>query len=99
MVKFLNSTIHQRFIRFHREHPEVYKHLVHLAVEAQLAGRQRIGMKALYEKLRWDYMVDPMYRHTEVKLPNNFTSRYSRMIMENVPSLRNMFSTADLRRL
>ena len=92
------NTINQRFSKFHKEHPEVYKHLLHLAIEAQLAGRQRIGMKSLYERLRWDYMINPEYRHTDVKLPNNFTSRYARLIMGNVPSLRGMFQTADLRR-
>lgn len=93
------KTINQKFLHFHNEHPEVYKHLLHLAVEAQLSGRQRIGMKCLYERMRWDYMVDPQYNHVDLKLSNEFTSRYARMIMGNVPSLKGMFVTAGLRTL
>jgi hypothetical protein len=94
----MKASINTRFREFHKAHPEVYKDLKHLALQAQLAGRKRIGMKSLYEKLRWDYMINSKYEHMDFELNNNFTSRYARMLMNEVPYLEGMFETRDLRR-
>jgi hypothetical protein len=99
MVHFFNQTIHQRFLHFHKQHPEVYKSLLHLTIQAQLAGRKRIGIKSLWEKLRWDYALDPQYQHMEMQLSNDFTSRYARMIVHEVPYLKGIFQIRDLRRV
>jgi hypothetical protein len=95
----MKTPINTRFKEFHREHPEVYKDLKHLALQAQLAGKRRIGMKFLFERLRWEMMVNPKYQHIDFELNNNFTSRYARMLMNEVPYLEGMFETRNLRRV
>lgn len=91
------GSIDQRFAEFHKNNPHVYQNLLHLAIQVQLAGRKRIGMKSLYERIRWEYVSKTKYEQEDFKLDNNFTSRYARMIVNNVPYLKGMFELRDLR--
>jgi len=91
-------TINEKFRKFHKENPHVYKNLLHLAIQMQLAGRKKIGMKFLYERLRWEYLLNSKYEHTDFELNNNFTSRYARMVTNNVPYLKELFITKSLRK-
>jgi hypothetical protein len=50
------ESIEQRFWTFHTAHPEVYRELVVLARRARAAGRERLGMKMLFEVVRWNRM-------------------------------------------
>lgn len=90
------TTIERRFRQYHAAHPEVYRELVQLARQAKAAGRTRMGMKALFEILRWNRMlngVDP----EGFKLNNIFSSRYTRLICEQEPDLADLFQTRELK--
>jgi hypothetical protein len=88
------QTIDAMFDRFHAANPHVYDELKKLAMRARRAGANRIGVKMLFEVLRW--------RHTlrthgdDFKLNNNFHSRYARLLM-NEPGLEGCFETRTLR--
>lgn len=88
-------SIQERFEAFHEANPRVYAVLVRLAREAVEHGRPRLGMKHLWEVARWQSWTstegDPF------KLPNDYTSRYSRLIMANEPDLAGYFETRELR--
>jgi len=89
------KTLQERFEQFHREHPEVYRELVRLAREWKSAGHDRIGMKALWERCRWELNVgDP---DAEYRLNNDYTSRYARLIQEQEPDIAGMFQTRRLK--
>lgn len=80
-----------RFWRFHEENPHVYAHLVRLARRAHRRGAHRIGMKQLFEVLRWQTMLsttDP-----DFKLNNDYTAPYARLIMHRESDLAGMFET------
>lgn len=87
-------TIAEAFARFHAQNPHVYDELVMLARRARRAGSRKIGIKMLFEVLRW--------RHTlrtggdDFKLNNNYHSYYARVIMAAEPDLAGIF---ELRRL
>jgi len=89
-------TIDEAFAEFHTAHPEVYRHLVRLARQAQQAGHDRIGIGMLYEVLRWETMVGDL-TGTTFKLNNNFRSRYARMIADRERGLGDIFETRELR--
>jgi len=83
------------FQAFHEANPAVYAALVRLARQANQQGRERGGMKMLWEVMRWErYLVtdDP----TGFKLNNNYTSRYARLIMESEEDLAGFFETREL---
>ena len=88
------KTIEEKFNEFHKENPEVYKQLVSMSRQLKVAGHKKCGMKMLFEILRWRSMLKT--QGDEYKLPNNYTSRYARLIMENEPGLEGFFETRSL---
>jgi len=87
-------TIEEAFRRFHAENPHVAQELVRLARQAKRAGATRLGMKMLFEVLRW--------RHTlrtggdDFKLNNNYHAYYARLIMSENEDLEGVFETRKL---
>lgn len=90
-------TIEEAFEEFHRNNPHVYRNLRYLALKAVRAGRRKIGMKLLFERLRWEYFLDTKREEGDFALNNNFTSRYARLLMQNEPELAGRFETRELR--
>ncbi|MEU3046238.1 hypothetical protein ABZ705_06825 [Streptomyces sp. NPDC006984] len=87
-------TLDERFEDFHDQHPWVYEALERLTAQWVEAGGGRIGVKALFEQLRW---LAPDLAHGEpFQLNSNFTSRYARLLRARHPEWRDVF---ELRRL
>jgi len=62
----------RRFRDFHRDNPEVYEELMVLVRQAMARGRKKIGIKMLWEVVRWNRFLrttDEKY-----KLNNNYHS-------------------------
>jgi hypothetical protein len=81
------ETIEQRFWAFHARWPVVYETLLQHAREAHAKGARRIGIRMLWERTRWTLEVetrDP----SGFKLNDQFTSRYSRLLLERNASWR-----------
>ena len=87
-------TIDAAFVRFHSDNPRVYRRLVALARKAKRRGARRLGMKMLFELLRWDHLLKTSGE--PFKLCNSYTSRYARLIMDQEPDLDGIFSTRAL---
>ena len=90
------ESIERRFREFHARNPRVYETLVQLAREAKQEGRHRIGIKMLWEVVRWNLSRDLPYDET-FKLPNDYHSRYARLIMAEEPDLAGIFAVRELR--
>lgn len=91
------ETIGDRFTRFHADNPKVYEALVRLARIAKSKGHKTVGMKMLFEVVRWEVYLettDPNF-----KLNNVFTSRYARLIMKQEKDLADFFETRELKSL
>jgi len=82
----------ERFAKFHRENPHVYRELVRLARIARGKGLNKYSMKALFEILRWNHVTTT---GEEFKLNNCFTRFYSRLIQEQEPDLRGFFENRE----
>lgn len=89
------SAIDQAFWDFHRENPQIYKKLVEMTERAKYSGRRKIGMKMLFEVIRWEHLVHT--RSDDFALNNNYTSRYVRLIEEKNPELANMFEKRTIK--
>ena len=87
-------TIAQAALAFHNANPHVMTNLRKLALEAVETGRAKLGMKFLFELLRWEYMTKTERPSNEFRLNNNFTAYYARALMAAEPRLRGVF---DLR--
>jgi hypothetical protein len=84
------------FWKFHTENPHVYSELVRLAKVARSRGFRRIGIKHLFEVARWEIAMRT-HDATGLKLNNNLTSRYARLVMDQEPELVGFFETRELK--
>jgi hydrogenase maturation factor len=90
------NKIEQAFIEFDTQNPEVYNQLVRLARQWTAAGRAKLGIKTLFEKLRWEWHVAGLTESDGYKLNNNFTALYARKIMKNEADLDGLFEIRSL---
>lgn len=90
------NAIEQSFNEFHVKHPEVYNQLVVLAREWRAAGKAKLGIKTLIEKLRWEWHVAGFDEASGYKLNNNYSALYARKIMATEQDLDGLFETRSL---
>lgn len=81
------------FARFHIDNPQVYTKLVALAKSAKDAGQKKIGIRLLWERLRWYVTVETS--NSQFKLNNNHTANYAQLIMAFEPELNGFFNTRE----
>jgi hypothetical protein len=91
----MSSATEEAFRLFHAANPEVYDRLVSLARGLVRKGNRRVGIKMLFEVLRWHHMATAGDADG-FKLNNNYHSYYARLIMHREPDLAGVF---ELRRL
>lgn len=91
----VHDKIQNDFEKFHSANPLVYQLLVSSALRVKARGYKQYGIKTLYELVRWhhDINVGP---NNAYKLNNNYSSRYARLIMDNVPQLEGFFRLREL---
>ena len=82
------------FLTFHEENPHLYRELVKLARELKAAGHRRYSIKGLYETLRYRWSLRT--KGEPVKLNNNYTAHYARLIMAQERDLEGFFSTREM---
>jgi len=78
------------FWLFHRDNPEVYSLLTRLAREWRKATGRKIGIKAIFERARWEYGIQT--NGGEYQLNNNHTAYYARLIMHQERDLAGLFN-------
>lgn len=81
------------FWKFHDENPQVYVLLRRLALEWKDSGRKKLGMKALFERARWDFSLETTT--TAPVLNNNYTPYYARLLMAREPALAGLFNIRE----
>lgn len=86
-----------QFWAFHRANPHVFTKLVALARQAQAAGVRRIGMRLLWERLRWSALVETARADGEWKLNDWYPPLYSRLLQREHPELASLFETRTRR--
>ncbi|MEV5878033.1 hypothetical protein AB0L75_28170 [Streptomyces sp. NPDC052101] len=82
-------TLVDRFAAFDAEHPYIYRALERLTAERLAAGATRVGLKGLFEDLRWQLPQGVR------GLNNNFTALYARKLIADHP---HWVSAFELRR-
>ncbi len=75
---------------FHEEHPEVWTMFCRFAFELLAAGYEHGGVGAIWERMRWETSVNPIYGDS-FKLNNNFRAFYARAFNTKYPENGNFF--------
>lgn len=79
------------FAAHHAANPQVYAKLREFALEAKRAGRTRMGINMLHERVRWYTTVES--KGEPWKLNNNYRPFYARLLMAQEPELVDFFET------
>ncbi|MFD9069791.1 hypothetical protein [Streptomyces lasiicapitis] len=82
-------TLTDRFLAFDAEHPYIYRTLERLTADRLAAGASNVGLKALFEDLRWQLPAGVR------GLNNSFTALYAQKLIEDHPHWASAF---ELRR-
>lgn len=90
------GSIEERFQQFHDANPWVYERLRILALDMVHRGHSRVGIKMLFEVLRWQY-ARATVSTDGLKLNNDYTSRYARMLADSEPALSEVFEMRALK--
>lgn len=93
------QSLEEQFKAFHEANPHVYSALRSLALDMRRRGNRRIGMKMLFEVLRWHYWMTTDDQNSDFKLNNNYTAYYARELMANESALVDAFEVRERRSL
>ena len=88
------NDIDKAFIKFHQNNPHIYQEILKYADQLWQGGQRRFGMKAIFERIRWDYAITT--NSIPFKLNNNYTSRYAKIIERDHPKVRGFFRVREL---
>jgi hypothetical protein len=78
----------ETFEEYQQRNPKIYKEFKHYAFELIEAGENKIGSKAIFERIRWQSKID---RIGEFKINNNFTADYARKFEQDFPHFAGIF--------
>lgn len=90
-----DSTLQQKFEQYHKDNPHVLPALIRLTDQAVAKGHRRLGIKLLFEILRWESMIST--KGDEYKINNNYAPYYVRLIEDLRPDLVGVFAKRQLR--
>ncbi|TCJ23049.1 hypothetical protein [Nocardioides jejuensis] len=88
------ATHAERFAEFHRQNPWVLAAIERLIGEWIRAGHVRVGIGAVWERIRWEY---GMTTGDTFKANNNHRSHYARLVLERHPEWASAIETRELR--
>ncbi len=88
------ATIQQKFDAWIAANPWVITSVEHLIAGWLAAGHKRVGMKQVWEVIRWTYGTTT---GDTFKANNNWTSRVARLVLERHPEWSDAIETRELR--
>lgn len=91
------KSIDAAFEEFHNANPQVYQAILWLCRRRVAAGHKHWSMAAIFERLRYAAEMNTTGSEVpnvgKVKLNDQHTALYARLVMDNEPSLRGFFET------
>ena len=78
-----------KFLRFHRQYPEVYRMFKKITLEAIKKGFKNYGSKGICERIRWETKGD--VKEDGYKINNNYTAFYARLFEKEHPNHEGFF--------
>ena len=78
------ETTIEKFVRFHRDNPGVYRLFRNKARKLRRAGRTRYGARTIFESMRYNHDISTI--GDDFKLNNNLIPMYARLLMLREPA-------------
>lgn len=90
-------SIQERFDLFHAANPWVLDALERLTADYLASGQERLGIRMLWEVLRWRYNRATQDPTSSFKVNDHYHSRYVRLLVDRHPGWASAFHTRALR--
>ena len=87
------TALQERFNAFNQRNPRIYDKLKTLALRLKRVGASRYGMKALFEIIRYNALLQS---DQKFKLSNSHAPYYARLLMKQEPELAGFFTVKEL---
>ena len=87
------TALQERFNAFNQRNPRIYDKLKTLALRLKRVGARKYGMKALFEILRYNALLQS---DQKFKLCNSHAPYYARLLMKQEPELAGFFTVKEL---
>ncbi len=91
------DTLQEKFEEFHALNPWVYERLERLILDMLAKGHQKVGLRMLFEVLRWEHAMSTIDPHSKFKLNNNYSPRYARLLISNHVTWADVIETRILK--
>lgn len=99
------KTIQESFTLFHAANPDVFALIVKQADRAVRLGKKRFSVKQIVGYLRWEIYLetkeDTLFEVRgdikKYKIGDQYTSRYSRLLLDKYPRFKEYIEQRDLR--
>lgn len=88
--------LERNFLIAHTKNPKVWWLIVDLLTQWYDSGKRKCGMRFLHEIIRWQISIQT-YGHEPFKLASYTTAYYARLIWDQYPEFREMFTFRKLR--
>jgi hypothetical protein len=86
----------ENFKAFHKKNPYVYTKLREMAIDWKNAGHTKVGIKMLFEVLRWQHGLKRLDTE-EFALNNNYAPHYARLLIAENSELEGLFELRTIR--
>lgn len=91
------QTIQEQFEQFHARNPVVYVLLEGFTQQMVDRGRRRIGIRMLWERVRWEIILNTEDPNSDYKINDHYHSRYVRLLIQRHPEWETLFELRKLR--
>ena len=85
------------FDKYDKEHPDIWKQFVDIAMKLIRRGREHYGAKAIFEIIGYHRIITGN-DEDEFKVNNNFTADYSRKFHKEFPMYDGFFETRSIKK-
>jgi hypothetical protein len=90
-----DTSFGRRFWAFHEENPRVYELFCRFTQEAIDAGRERLGARLVWERIRWYTLIETT--DPDFKINDHYIAYYARLWAQEHPRYSDFFRFRELR--
>ena len=94
-ISYRETELGQAAELFHAMNPHVYDLFLRFAKQALTSGRERFGIAAIWERMRWEAAFNTTGE--EFKISNNHRAYYARKLMAQEPGFEAFFVIKEAR--
>lgn len=95
IFKGANQRLVAKFLKYHKDNPELYELFKKFAFEAKDKGRERFSIWMIANRIRWYTQIETTGK--EFKVSNDYLACYARQLIYDFPEFEGFFRTKEMK--